>query len=95
VILISLDEVFNMRFAAKSLVRESKKSEKESKKSKTKCKKAMEKGQMDVAKIYAQNSIRQKTEALNFLRLASRMDAVAARLQSAAKMNTVILTLSV
>lgn len=82
------DQVFSMKFAAKSLVRESKKSEKEAKKNKTKCKKAMQSKNMDVAKIYAQNAIRQEHEALNFLKLSSRMDAVAARLQSAAKMNS-------
>jgi len=83
------DQVFNMRFAAKQLVRESKKAEKETKKSKTQCKKAMEKGQMDVAKVYAQNSIRQKNEATNLLKLSSRLDAVASRVQTAAKMNNV------
>jgi len=83
------DQVFNMKFAAKQLVRESKKAEKESKKSKTQCKKAMEKGQMDVAKVYAQNSIRQKNESTNLLKLSSRIDAVAARVQTAAKMNNI------
>jgi len=78
-----------MKFAAKSLVRESKKSEKESKKSKAKCKKAMEQGQMEVAKVYAQNAIRQKNESINLLQLSSRLDAVATRLQTANKMNMV------
>jgi charged multivesicular body protein 1 len=81
------DQIFNMKFAAKSLVRESKKMEKEAKKSKTRCKKEMEKGNMEVAKIYAQNSIRQKQEALNLLKLSSRLDAVAARVSTAARMN--------
>jgi charged multivesicular body protein 1 len=49
----------------------------------------MEKGNMEVAKIYAQNSIRQKTESLNLLKLSSRLDAVAARVQTAAKMNQI------
>ncbi len=44
---------------------------------------------MDVAKIYAQNSIRQKNESLNLLKLSSRLDAVAARVQTAAKMNQI------
>jgi len=83
------EQVFNMRFAAKQLVRESKKAEKDGKKSKTQCKKAMEKGQMDVAKVYAQNAIRQKNESTNLLKLSSRLDAVAARVQTAAKMNNV------
>jgi len=80
--------VFNLKFTAKALGRESKKSEKESKKSKTKCKKAMEKGQLDVAKIHAENAIRQKNESLNYLKLGSRLEAVASRVNTAVKMNS-------
>ena len=52
-------------------------------------KKAIEKGNVDGAKIYAQNAIRKKTEALNYLRLASRLDAVVSRLDTQAKMNAI------
>ena len=52
-------------------------------------KKAIEKGNIDGAKIYAQNAIRKKTEALNYLRLASRLDAVVSRLETQAKMQGV------
>ena len=52
-------------------------------------KKAIEKGNIDGAKIYAQNAIRKKTEALNYLRLASRLDAVVSRLDTQAKMNMI------
>lgn len=45
----------------------------------------MEKGNRDGAAIHAQNAIRQKNEALNYLRLSSRIDAVAARVNTAAK----------
>lgn len=38
------------------------------------------------AKIYAQNAIRKRAEALNYLRLASRLDAVVSRLDTQAKM---------
>lgn len=41
---------------------------------------------MDGAKIYAQNAIRKKNEALNYLRLGSRLDAVISRLDQQAKM---------
>lgn len=41
---------------------------------------------MDGAKIYAQNAIRKKNEALNYLRLGSRLDAVVSRLDQQAKM---------
>lgn len=45
-------------------------------------KKAIEKGNMEGAKIYAQNAIRKKNEALNYLRLASRLDAEVSRLET-------------
>ena len=39
---------------------------------------------MEVAKIHAENAIRKKNEAVNYIRMAARIDAVAARVQSAA-----------
>jgi len=44
---------------------------------------------MEGAKIYAQNVIREKNQALNFLRLGSRVDAVASRLETAIRMQDV------
>jgi charged multivesicular body protein 1 len=44
---------------------------------------------MEGAKIYAANAIRKKNEALNLLRLASRIDATAARVQTAVTMKKV------
>lgn len=41
---------------------------------------------MEGARIYAQNVIREKNQSLNFLRLGSRVDAVAARLETAIRM---------
>ena len=61
------------------------KCEREEKQEMEKCRKAMEKRNMEGAKIYAQNAIRKKNEALNFLRLQSRIDAVATRLDTALK----------
>ena len=50
---------------------------------------AIEKGNQDIARIHAENAIRQKTQSLNFLRMASRMDAICQRMQSAQNMKTV------
>merc|ERR1712223_1158129 len=75
--------LFNLKFAAKQLNRDSKKCEKEEKAERAKLKKAMEKGNMEVARIHAENAIRQKNQALNFLRMSARVDAVASRAQSA------------
>lgn len=45
-------------------------------------KKAIEKGNMEGAKIYAQNAIRKKSEQLNYMKLSSRLDAVVSRLDT-------------
>jgi|TARA_B100000780_G_scaffold245182_1_gene189134 charged multivesicular body protein 1 len=71
------------------LARNSKKCEKNEKANKKKLKKAIEQGNMDGARIYAQNAIREKSQALNFLRMSGRVDAVSARVQSACDMNKV------
>ncbi|CAG0916775.1 unnamed protein product [Notodromas monacha] len=81
--MICSDHLFNLKFAAKELQRQSKKSEKEEKAEKLKLKKAIEKNNMDVARIHAENAIRQKNQSLNYLRMSARVDAVACRVQSA------------
>jgi len=75
--------LFNLKFASKQLLRDSKKCEKEEKAEKTKLKKAIEKGNMEVARIHAENAIRKKNESLNLLRTSARVDAVASRVQTA------------
>lgn len=49
----------------------------------------MQQGHSDIAKIYAQNAIRKQNEKLNLLRLASRIDAVSSRVQTAVTMRSV------
>lgn len=44
---------------------------------------------MEGARIYASNAIRKKNEALNLLKLSSRIDAVASRVQTAITMRKV------
>merc|ERR1719149_180169 len=56
---------------------------------KEKIKKCLEKDNHDGARIHAQNAIRAKTNAQNYLRLSSRVDAVSSRLESAMKMQQV------
>ncbi len=50
---------------------------------------ALQQGNQEGARIYAANAIRKKTEGLNFLRLGSRIDAVASRVETAVTMRTV------
>ncbi|KAI9217391.1 putative DID2-class E vacuolar-protein sorting and endocytosis factor [Blastocladiella britannica] len=81
--------LFQLKFTAKSLQRNSKKASKDEAAEKTKLKRAIQQGNLEGARIYAANAIRKKNESLNFLRLASRLDAVASRVQTAVTMRQV------
>jgi charged multivesicular body protein 1 len=87
------DEVMDLRIEAKMLVRESEKCAKLEKMERLKMKTAMEKGLQDVARIHAENAIRQKNQSLNFLKLGSRMDAISQRMMGAVKMNKLTKTM--
>ncbi|CBH14525.1 hypothetical protein, conserved [Trypanosoma brucei gambiense DAL972] len=80
---------FQLKYVVKQFNKNSTRCEKEQKAELGKCKKAMAKGNMDIARIFAENSIRKRNESLSHLRLASRMDAVVSRLDTAIKMNKV------
>lgn len=84
-----MNQIMDLKFTSKALQRQARKCEKEEKSEKLKVKKAIEKGNMDGARIYAENSIRKRNEQLNYLRLSSRLDAVVARLDTQAKMQAV------
>jgi len=81
--------LFNLKFTAKQLNRQSAKASKDEQTEKAKLKKAIQQNHTDIAKIYAQNAIRKKNESLNLLRLASRIDAVSSRVQTAVTMRQV------
>ncbi|KAI9103222.1 Snf7 family [Phlyctochytrium arcticum] len=81
--------LFNLKFTAKQLQRQAKKSAKDEASEKAKLKKAIQQGNMEGARIYASNAIRKKNESLNLLRLGSRIDGVAARVQTAVTMRKV------
>ena len=83
------EQVFNLKFTSKQLQRQAKKSELNAKKEEKKVKMAVEKGDMEGARIYAQNAIRLKNERVNFMRLASRIDAAASRVETACRMQAV------
>jgi len=83
------NQLFQLKFTSKQLSRLSKKCEKEEKAEKDKIRKCLEKDNHDGARIHAQNAIRQKNNAQNYLRLSSRVDAVSSRLESAIKMQQV------
>ena len=67
----------------------SKKAEKDQKAQEKKVKAALQKGNVEGARIYAENAIRKKNESLNYLRMAGKVDAVASRVQTAVTMKGV------
>merc|ERR1712109_197950 len=83
------DTLFQLKFCSKQLARLSKKAEKEQKQQEAQVKKALEKGNPEVARIYAENAVRKKNESLNYLRMSGKVDAVASRVQSAVTMKGV------
>jgi len=84
-----MDSYLSLRLTARQLVSQAKRSEKQSKKEKLKLKRAIEQGNTEGARIYAQNAIRQKNQSVNYLRLSSRVDAVSSRVETAYKMKQV------
>ncbi|KAJ6255230.1 charged multivesicular body protein 1b [Anaeramoeba flamelloides] len=82
------NQLFQLKFTAKSLARQSRKCKKEEKKQLKLLKMAIRKGNQEGARIYAENSIRQKTQAISLLKLASRIDGVSSKLQIALTMKT-------
>lgn len=83
------DDLITFRLTSKEMARSARKCDKNMAIQKEKLKKAIEQGNMEGAKIYAQNVIREKNQSLNFLKLGSRIDAVASRLETAIRMQQV------
>ncbi|KAK8737686.1 hypothetical protein OTU49_004190 [Cherax quadricarinatus] len=83
------DCMFQLKFCGKQMERLSKKAEKDQKIQEGKIRKALQQGNVEGARIYAENSIRKKNESLSYLRMASKIDAVESRIQSAMAMKGV------
>lgn len=81
--------LFQLKLTAKQLSRQAKKATKDENAEKAKLKKAIQQQNTEGARIYASNAIRKKNESLNLLRLSSRIDAVASRIQTAVTMQKV------
>ena len=82
----SLPEVvFEVKLKSKEMARAAQRCAKDEKAEKLKVKQAIQKGYKEQAQIFAQNAIRKKNEQLNFLRMSAKMDAVATKLDGAAK----------
>lgn len=74
--------VFKMRFTSKTIGRQANKSEKQIAVEERKAKEALAKNNLAGARIHAENAIRNRNEALGYLKLQSQLEAVAAKLQS-------------
>lgn len=83
------NSLFQLKFTSKQLNRQAAKAGKEEEAEKKRVKKALAQGNQDIAQIYAQNAIRKSQERINLLRLSSRIDAVASRIQTAVTMRGV------
>ncbi|XP_012891134.1 PREDICTED: charged multivesicular body protein 1a [Dipodomys ordii] len=83
------DTLFQLKFTAKQLEKLAKKAEKDSKAEQAKVKKALQQKNVECARVYAENAIRKKNESVNWLRMASRVDAVASKVQTAVTMKGV------
>merc|ERR1712173_409292 len=81
--------LFQLKFCSKQLARMSKKAEKEQRQQEAQVKKALEKGNPDIARVYAENAVRKKNESINYLRMSGKIDAVSSRVQSAVTMKGV------
>ncbi|CAO2625146.1 Charged multivesicular body protein 1a [Lemmus lemmus] len=71
------DTLFQLKFTAKQLEKQAK------------VKKALQQKNVECARVYAENAIRKKNEGVNWLRMASRVDAVASKVQTAVTMKGV------
>jgi len=83
------ETLFQLRFCAKQLERLSRKAEKDQSLQTAKVKKALQQGNIEGARIYAENAIRKKNESLNYLRMSSKVDAVSSKVQTAVTMKSV------
>ena len=79
------DMAFDLKFTAKQFERESKRAMNEMEKEKKKAGNELAHGQIEVAKIYAENAMRQKAMGINMIKLSSRLQAVASQMEMAEK----------
>ncbi|KAF2000080.1 hypothetical protein P154DRAFT_522865 [Amniculicola lignicola CBS 123094] len=81
--------LFNLKFTAKQLNRQAIKVGKDEKKEQAKLDKAVAQGHQDIAKLYGTSLARKQQERINLLTLASRVDAVSSKVQTAVTMRQV------
>lgn len=80
--------LFQLKFTSKQLKKQAQKAHKDELQETNKVKKILDENE-EIARLYASNAIRKKNERLQLLKLASRVDSVASRVQTAVTMRTV------
>ncbi|CCF55775.1 hypothetical protein KAFR_0A03400 [Kazachstania africana CBS 2517] len=80
--------LFQLKFTSKQLKKQAQRAAKEELQETNKLKKIINENE-EIAKIYASNAIRKKNERLQLLKLASRVDSVSSRVQTAVTMRSV------
>lgn len=82
-------QLFNLRYVARSLEKSAVKCEKLEKDEQRKIKVALSKNNSDGARIHAENSIRNKNQALSYRKMSARVDAVCSRVQTAITLKSI------
>lgn len=80
-------QLFKLRFTSRQMQGEAKRCLKRYDQEKRKAFRCMQRGVLDAAKIHAENAIRNQSQRTQMLRMSSRIDAVAERVQVAIRMN--------
>lgn len=75
--------VIDMKMSQKNLTRQAKKMEQAAAKAKKKLRKALEKRDVETAKIHAESAVRSQSTARSFHQMAGRVDAVCGRMKEA------------
>jgi len=88
------NQLFELKLTAKQLARSSKKCEANEKKEKKKIKDCIQKQRMENARTHAENAIREKNQAVTYLRLSARIEAVSQRIETGLRMRQVTKAMS-
>jgi charged multivesicular body protein 1 len=83
------DALFEMKFSAKQIRKESEKLAKDEVKEKALMAKAIGKGQLEVARTHGVNAIQSKNLSLQMLQQSSKIDCCSKRLEHAMRLNQV------
>lgn len=89
-----MDDLVQFRMTAKQMGSSARKCEKNAESERKKLEAAIKKKNKETARIYGENAIREKKQAVNYLRLQGRIDAVANRLDAAIKMQEINKTMN-